>query len=78
MSLHKLAILKGINVRNSAQNERGADLTSFVSPTLITARSQDEHGSQGAPSLDALSSRLQPILAQSKGSAISKQAAGHV
>ena len=56
MSLHKLATLKQINVRNSAQNKRGADLTSSVSPTLITARSRDEHGFQGAPSLDALSS----------------------
>ena len=56
MSLHKLATPKQINVRNSAQNERGGDLTSFVSPTLIAATSQDEHGSQGAPSLDALSS----------------------
>lgn len=45
MSLHRFATLKQMNVRNSAQNERGADLTFSVSPTLITARSQDEHGS---------------------------------
>ena len=78
MSLHKLATLKQIRVRNSAQNERGAALTSFVSPTLLTARSQDEHGSQGMHLLLTPCLRLQPILARSKGTAISKQAAGHV
>ena len=56
MSLDKLATPKQINVRSSARDELGTGLTSFVSPTLITARSQDEHSSQGAPSLDALSS----------------------
>ena len=38
MSLHKLATLKQINVPNSARSELGTEWTSFVSPTLITAR----------------------------------------